>query len=81
MYHWKDELNNLTTKELLVYLATARTYRWSFNPYYDSGYAPKWSHWFTIDEIKEVLSTRERIPNKIERRRIRQEKFKQKKNR
>lgn len=71
-----EKLEDLSTKTLLSYLGSARRLGGSYNPYYDSGYAPSWSRSFTIAEIKAVLTTREHIPNKLERRTIRQQKAK-----
>ena len=72
-------IKELDTKTLLSYLDSCRRLGGSFNPYYDSGYSPKDSPVFTYEQIKEELATREHIPNKQERRKIRQEKFKNKK--
>ena len=74
-------LDNLSTKKLLGYLESARNCGGSYNPFYDSGYTPKWAKSYSIEEIKSVLAKREHIPNKAEAKRIRQEKHKMKNNR
>lgn len=71
-----EHLEALSTRELLGYLQSARRCGGSYNPYYDSGSAPKGTKWYTIAEIKGVLATREHIPNKSESRKIRQYKAK-----
>jgi len=75
-----EHLHQLSTKQLLGYLKSARAFGGSFNPFYDSGSAPPGTKWYTIAEIKSVLETREHIPNKIERKKARQEKAKNGKN-
>ena len=67
-------LETLSTKELLGLLKSARKCGGSYNPFYDSGSAPKDSKWYTIDEIKTELAKREHIPNKEEAKKIRQDK-------
>lgn len=80
-FDYENYLKTLHTKELLDLLQSARECNGAYNPFYDDGYALEGSKWYTIDEIKSELSTREHIPNKAEAKRIRQEKHKQKQNR
>ena len=70
----KPDLNNLTTRELLHYLKMARKFRGFYSPWDGVG-------GYTSEEIKEVLATREHIPNKAESKAIRQAEAKRKKNR
>lgn len=74
--NYENYLKTLHTKELLGLLQSARKCGGGYNLFYDSGYAFEGSKWYTIDEIKEELATREHVPNKSERRKIRQEKAK-----
>ncbi|MCA1026980.1 hypothetical protein LCM23_12840 [Cytobacillus kochii] len=78
---YENYLKTLHTKELLRLLHSARHCGGSYNPFYENGYAFQGSKWYTIDEIKKELATREHIPNKEEAKKIRQEKHKMKQNR
>lgn len=78
---YNEYLKTLTTKELMGLLQSARKCGGSYNPFYDSGSAPKGSRRYTIEEIKNELATKPHIPNKIEAKKIRQDKQKAKQNR
>ena len=69
----REELERLNTKVLLDYLAWARKFNGS--------YTPNDCYYFTVEQIKTVLATREHVPNRHERRRLRQEEAKRKKHR
>lgn len=60
------DLNVLTTRELLDYLDCARQFGGFYSPWDGPG-------GYTIDQIKDVLATREHIPNKAESKKIRQD--------
>lgn len=69
---FKEYLKTIETKELLSFLKSARACGGHYSPW-DGDIS------FSIEELKEELSTREHIPNKNERKLIRQEKAKNKK--
>jgi hypothetical protein len=64
-----EHLNSLDTRELLMYLKYARKFGGRYSP---------WCHdeYYSTDEIKDELATREHIPNKQEAKKIRQERAK-----
>ena len=73
MEQWKKEwLEKQTTMQLLMLLQYTRKF---------GGWVSPWGNrdGFTAEEIKEILATREHIPNKKEAKKTRQEKAKIKK--
>lgn len=54
-----DYLQKKTTPQLLALLSISRRFHY--------GYSPDGVNYYTVDQIKEVLATREHVPNKQER--------------
>jgi hypothetical protein len=69
-----EHLKSLHTWQLMYYLKRARRLNGLYRPW--DGHRG-----YTVEQIKEVLATREHIPNKAERRKARQELAHRKKHR
>lgn len=67
-----EELQKLSTRQLLAELR--KTYRWDFGPYNGPGHKRVQEY---ISLLKDLLSKREHIPNKIESKQIRKLRKKQ----
>lgn len=68
-------LENASTRELMKCLDFCHKFKGQYGPS-DSAYGP----FMTLDEVKTELAKREHIPNKVEAKKVRQEKAKQKRN-
>lgn len=70
-----EHLESLHTRDLMARMTRARKFPDGYRPYDGAEFK------MSIEDYKKILSTREHIPNKAERKKIRQEKAKEKQNR
>lgn len=73
----KEYLNNLHTRQLHAHLVGLRRLESKWGKYYRLSSTFK-NLRVEIDLVKNILATREHIPNKVEARKIRQEKARRK---